>query len=189
MPMDGCSISDARRRSVTALRGRVAGEMRRGGIYWRGGGVFGARLVGPAQGGRAQGGERPATQATPPPAAIGEYRRELEEYTSARRKYEAEADAYWSSVADKRRLRLARRRNNQEIGLGDYVSPSPRSIPVRRSRSIPRRRSKSRRRKNMCPWWPTSCAPRQRNSTLFPGSRAAKSSTSARTLKSLPPPG
>ena len=143
MPMDGCSISDARRRSVTALRGRVAGEMRRGSIYWRCAAVFAALLLVPAQGVRAQGGERPATQATPSPAAMGEYCRELEEYTSARRKYEAEADAYWSSVADKRRLRLARRRNNQEIGLGD---------PGRRSRSIPRRRSKSRRRKNMCPW-------------------------------------
>ena len=114
-----------RRRSVTALRGRVAGEMRHGLNYWRWAAVFAALLLAPAQGVRAQSEERPLAQATSSPAAMAEYRRKLEEYTSSRRKYEAEADAYWSSVADKRRLRLARRRNNQEIGLADYVLMQP----------------------------------------------------------------
>jgi len=99
--------------------------MRQGSLDWRCAAVFAALLLAPAQGVRAQGGERPAAQATPSPAAMGEYRRKLEEYTSARRKYEAEADAYWSSVADKRRLRHAKRRNNQEIGPGDYVLTQP----------------------------------------------------------------
>src|SRR5262245_13075869 len=56
---------------------------------------------------------------------MAEYRRKLEEYTAARRKYEAEADAYWSSVAAKRRLRQAKRRNNQELVLADYVLTQP----------------------------------------------------------------
>jgi hypothetical protein len=64
-------------------------------------------------------------QSTPTPAAIAEYRRKLEEYTVARGKYEAEADAYWSSIADKRRLRHAKRRNNQEMALSDYVLTQP----------------------------------------------------------------
>jgi len=56
-------------------------------------------LLASTQGARAEGGERPAGQPTPSPAAIAEYRRKLEEYTAARRKYEAEADAYWNSAA------------------------------------------------------------------------------------------
>jgi hypothetical protein len=74
----------------------------------------------------AQAIDRPAASATAPSAAaMAEYRRKLEEYTAARRKYEAEADAYWSSVAEKRRLRHAKRRNNQEILLADYVLIQP----------------------------------------------------------------
>jgi len=56
---------------------------------------------------------------------MAEYRRKFEEYTLARRKYEAEADAYWNSIADKRRLRRAKRRNNQDIVLGDYLLTQP----------------------------------------------------------------
>src|SRR5262249_426592 len=43
----------------------------------------------------------------------------------ARGKYEAEADAYWGSLADKRKLRRVKRRNNQDIVLGDYVLTQP----------------------------------------------------------------
>src|SRR5262249_53952967 len=39
--------------------------------------------------------------------------------------YEGEARAYWNSIADKRRLRNAKRRNNQEILLDDYVLTQP----------------------------------------------------------------
>jgi hypothetical protein len=99
--------------------------MRHRSMHWRCAWVLAALLLAPAQGVRAEGGERPAAQPTPSPAAIAEYRRKLEEYTAARRKYEAEADAYWSSVADKRRLRHAKRRNNQEIVVSDYVLTHP----------------------------------------------------------------
>jgi hypothetical protein len=56
---------------------------------------------------------------------MAEYRRKLEEYTLARRKYETEADAYWGSIADRRRLRRSKRRNNQDVVLGDYVLTQP----------------------------------------------------------------
>ena len=92
---------------------------------WRCAWLFAALLLAPPHGVHAQGREHSTAQAAPSAAAIAEYRRKLEEYTAARGKYEAEADAYWTSVADKRRLRHARRRNNQAIGLGDYVLTQP----------------------------------------------------------------
>jgi len=94
-------------------------------MHWRCAWVLAALLLAPAQGVRAEGWARPTAQATPTPAAIAEYRRKLEEYTVARGKYEAEAEAYWSSIADKRRLRHAKRRNNQEMALSDYVLTQP----------------------------------------------------------------
>ena len=60
--------------------------------------------------------------AQPTPA---EYRRKLEEYAAARRKYEAEADAYWSSVAQMRRIRNAKRRADKDVLLEDYVLAQP----------------------------------------------------------------
>jgi hypothetical protein len=99
--------------------------MRHPSMHWRCAWVLAALLLAPAQGARAEGAERPAAQPTPSPAAMAEYRRKLEEYATARGKYEAEADAYWSSVGDKRRLRHAKRRNNQEVVLSDYVLTQP----------------------------------------------------------------
>lgn len=94
-------------------------------MHWHCAWVLATLLLAPAQGARAEGGERPTAQLAPTPAAIADYRRKLEEYTAARGKYEAEADAYWSSIADKRRLRHAKRRNNQEMMLDDYVLTPP----------------------------------------------------------------
>jgi hypothetical protein len=88
--------------------------------------VLAALLLSLTHGARAEAAERPAAAASAPsPAAMAEYRRKLEEYTLARGKYEAEADAYWGSIADKRKLRRAKRRNNQDIALGDYVLTQP----------------------------------------------------------------
>ena len=56
-----------------------------------------------------------AAPATSP--AMTEYRRKLEEYTKARAKFDAEANAYWSSIAQMRRQRIAKRRASQEIVL------------------------------------------------------------------------
>ena len=94
-------------------------------MHWHCAWVLAALLLAPAQGARAQDGKRPTAQLASTAAAIADYRRKLEEYTVARSKYEAEAEAYWSSIADKRRLRHAKRRNNQEIALSDYVLTQP----------------------------------------------------------------
>jgi hypothetical protein len=58
-------------------------------------------------------------------AALIEYRRKLEVYTRARQQYDHEAAAYWTSVAEKRRLRNSKRRSNQESVLDDYVLTQP----------------------------------------------------------------
>ncbi|MDU1691234.1 MAG: hypothetical protein E6848_16720, partial [Bradyrhizobium sp.] len=57
--------------------------------------------------------------------AIAEYRRKLAEYQQARAEFEQEAGAYWKAIADKRRLRNAKRRDRQPIGLDDYVLEQP----------------------------------------------------------------
>src|SRR5438034_6139004 len=95
-------------------------------IRSRCGWALAALLLSPHQHASAQAPERPAAATTAPSAAaMAEYRRKFEEYAAARRKYEAEADAYWRSVSDKRRLRHAKLRNNQEILLSDYVLTQP----------------------------------------------------------------
>ena len=53
-------------------------------------------------------GQSEETQAAASPAA--------EAYIRARRAYEDEAEAYWQSIADKRRGRNAKRRNNERSG-------------------------------------------------------------------------
>jgi hypothetical protein len=57
--------------------------------------------------------------------AVAEYRRKLGEYQEARAAFEADASAYWNSIAEKRRGRNARRRQHQPIGLDDYVLAQP----------------------------------------------------------------
>jgi hypothetical protein len=59
------------------------------------------------------------------PQAIADYRRKLREYQEARAAFEGEATAYWSSIAEKRRGRNAKRRDHQPIELDDYVLTHP----------------------------------------------------------------
>jgi hypothetical protein len=59
------------------------------------------------------------------PQAIAEYRRRLAEYQEARAAFEEEAGAYWSTIAEKRRGRNAKRREHQRITLDDYVLTQP----------------------------------------------------------------
>jgi len=63
--------------------------------------------------------------ASAPSATIAEYQRKLGAYTQARRKFDDEAAAYWAAVTQKRRLRSAKRREREEIGLDDYVLTQP----------------------------------------------------------------
>ena len=74
---------------------------------------------------RAAGPAAPAVTAPTSSPAMVEYRRKLDEYTRARAKFDDEANAYWKSIADKRRQRNAKRRANQEIVLEDYVLTQP----------------------------------------------------------------
>jgi hypothetical protein len=59
------------------------------------------------------------------PQAIAEYRRLLRDYQEARAAFDAEAGAYWNSIAEKRRGRNAKRREHQPIALDDYVLTQP----------------------------------------------------------------
>lgn len=52
------------------------------------------------------------------------YRRQLEEYTRARAAFAEAATAYWTAIAEKRRVRNSKRRD-QEIALDDYVLTQP----------------------------------------------------------------
>ncbi len=58
-------------------------------------------------------------------AATADYRRRLEDYTRARAAFEEAAGPYWTAVAEKRRARNAKRRDNQEILPDDYVLTQP----------------------------------------------------------------
>ena len=49
----------------------------------------------------------------------------VEAYIRARTTYEQEAEAYWQSIADKRRARFAKRRSGEAIVLDDYVLMQP----------------------------------------------------------------
>src|SRR5438552_2620528 len=71
----------------------------------------------------ATSAEAMAQAASPP--AIAEYRRKLKEYQEARAAFEQEASAYWSAIAEKRRGRNAKRRQQQPIRLDDYVLTQP----------------------------------------------------------------
>ena len=80
----------------------------------------------------APAGERAARAARPSgiaaadtQAAMAEYRRKLAAYTPAWEKYDSEARAYWNSVAEKRRIRNAKRRHHREILLDDYALTQP----------------------------------------------------------------
>jgi hypothetical protein len=64
----------------------------------------------------AQGASSPAT---------GDYRRKLAEYEEARAAFDAEAEPYWNAVSEKRKIRNAKRRTGEGIGLNDYVLEQP----------------------------------------------------------------
>ena len=70
----------------------------------------------------------------------------VEAYIRARTAYEEEAEAYWQSVVDKRRLRFAKRRSGTAIVLQDYVLTQPPvySGPPRPPGYVPPRRDPDR---------------------------------------------
>ena len=61
----------------------------------------------------------------PRAATAGTYQEKAEEYARARRAFEEESGTYWRSITEKRRARIAKRRNNEPVQLDDYVLTQP----------------------------------------------------------------
>jgi len=76
-------------------------------------------------GAAAQPAPGPSSEATWLRPGADDDQRRLAEYVAARKAYEEAATLYWDAIADKRRLRNAKRRNNEEIVLEDYVLSQP----------------------------------------------------------------
>lgn len=57
--------------------------------------------------------------------AMADYQKKLKECTAARATHEAVAVPYWARVGDKRKLRVAKRRNGEPVVLSDYVLEQP----------------------------------------------------------------
>ena len=89
--------------------------------------LLAALLLFPSQGFAAEPAENSKASMRVAQSIFGafEYRRKLAEYNAARQQYDAEVDAYWSSVADKRRSRAAKRRGSGDIRIEDYVLTQP----------------------------------------------------------------
>ena len=49
----------------------------------------------------------------------------VEAYVQARIAFHNETEVYWQSIAEKRGVRIAKRRNGEQIVLGDYVLEQP----------------------------------------------------------------
>jgi hypothetical protein len=66
-----------------------------------------------------------AQDAAVDPAVLAAYRAKLAVYDEIHGAYERQAEAYWHAVAEKRRVRNAKRRHHQTILLKDYVLTQP----------------------------------------------------------------
>ncbi|WP_047308651.1 hypothetical protein [Rhodopseudomonas palustris] len=85
------------------------------------------------------------------PQAIAEYRYRLQQYQAARAEFERDAGAYWDAIAERRRIRNAKRRTGEQITLDDYllvqppvytgpkrpIDPEPSTEPPRERKSLP----------------------------------------------------
>ena len=52
-------------------------------------------------------------------------RAKVDDYARARQTFDQELAAYWKAIADKRRLRIGKRRNGEAVQLDDYVLTQP----------------------------------------------------------------
>src|SRR4051812_43765360 len=64
-------------------------------------------------------------QGSPPADAAREYEAKLADYTDARQEFDEQTRKYWGSVAEKRRLRNAKRSRQEEVVAADYVLQQP----------------------------------------------------------------
>jgi hypothetical protein len=67
----------------------------------------------------------PAAKPSASDAAMAKYRQELAAYLQAREAYQAAAKTYWSSIAEKRRLRSGKRARSAALSIDDYVLDQP----------------------------------------------------------------
>ncbi len=77
---------------------------------------------------KPQAGDPPVAQSAKLPvsaAAMAEYRRLLALYNQVHGAYVAAASAYWSSIADKRKARFAKRARHESLTIDDYVLTQP----------------------------------------------------------------
>src|SRR5262249_60768946 len=81
----------------------------------------------PGPGETARAGKSPGqpTGVEPATPERAEYDRKLREYLQARAAFDEQANAYWNSIAEKRRTRNSKRRNKQEDLLDDYILTQP----------------------------------------------------------------
>ena len=82
----------------------------------------GSALRLPAVAGESQA---PAASVTVPAAVMEKYRRDLAAYQQAWDAYQAAAKVYWTSIAEKRRGRNAKRARGTALALDDYVLDQP----------------------------------------------------------------
>jgi hypothetical protein len=87
--------------------------------------MLAALLSAPCTAPSAAPATKPVVAAKPLSAAMIEYHKKLEAYTRAHDAYEAQARAYWQSIADKRALRNGKRSSKEDILLDDYVLTQP----------------------------------------------------------------
>jgi hypothetical protein len=66
-----------------------------------------------------------AQSAPPSDAALADYQAKLAQYQTAHDAYDEEANRYWTSVSEKRKLRNAKRRSHEAMALADYVLTQP----------------------------------------------------------------
>jgi hypothetical protein len=70
----------------------------------------------------------PSAHATPggvKPGSAGDYQTKLAAYQLARRAFDTQLTTYWNAISDKRRVRLAKQRGNEPVGIDDYVLTQP----------------------------------------------------------------
>src|SRR5512135_500956 len=63
--------------------------------------------------------------AEPSPAAIADYQRKLAQYEQIHGAFARVDNAYWDSIAAKRRIRNAKHRTHEAITLDDYILTQP----------------------------------------------------------------
>ena len=58
-------------------------------------------------------------------AQSGDYAQRLADYQQARAAFDQDAEAYWNAVSERRRTRIAKRRDRVAISVNDYVLQQP----------------------------------------------------------------